>query len=122
MKTLRTIVLLTATGLLLTLGACIGNDGPTMIRIHNASTYDYQELEVGQHTFGDLSADGFTEYRDFGTAYHYNYVRLTIGGDEFIIQPIDYVGEEPLGEGDFTYEIDVVDYDSRALDISALTD
>jgi hypothetical protein len=105
------------------LGGCKpGAGGATLIRIHNASTYDYDELQVGQEVYGALPAGAYTEYRDFGTAYRYNYVLLRIGADEFVIQPIDYVGEEPLGEGTFTYEIDVVDYDSRNLSIEAVED
>lgn len=103
-----------------TLAAC--ESGPSMVRIHNASTYDYQDLQVGDETYGTLSAGQYTEYRDFGTAYRYNYVSLTIASDAFVLQPIDYVGEEPLGEGEFTYEIDVNDYDARALSIEAISD
>jgi hypothetical protein len=103
------------------LGACAPTtEGATLIRIHNVSTYDYDELQVGQEAYGTLPAGTFSEYRDFGTAYRYNYVLLRIGADEFVIQPIDYVGETPLGGGMFTYEIDVVDYDSRTLSIQAV--
>jgi hypothetical protein len=104
------------------LGACESGEGTTLIRIHNASTYDYEELQVGEEAYGTLAAGAFTEYRDFGTAYRYNYVILRIGVDEFVIQPIDYVGEVPLGDGKFTYEIKVVDYDSRTLSIEAVED
>ncbi len=36
-------------------------------------------------------------------------VRLKIDGEEFAIQPYDYVGEKPLGSGCFVYLIDVID-------------
>ncbi len=94
----------------------------TMIRIHNASRYDYQDLQVGDQHYGTLSADEVTEYRDFDTAYHYNYARLLIDGDEFIIQPIDYVGERPLGGGHFTYRIEVTNYQTRLLTITTSAD
>ena len=107
---------------LLALAACDPADGPSMIRIHNVSTYEYQELEVGDELYGTLGPDAYTEYREYPIAYRYNYVRLTITGDEFVLQPIDYVGETPLGPGNFTYEIDVADYDSRSLEIQAVAD
>lgn len=93
-----------------------------MIRIHNVSPYEYQALEVGDEFYGTLAPDAYTEYREYPIAYRYNYVRLTIAGDEFVLQPIDYVGETPLGPGQFTYEIDVADYLARRLDIRAVAD
>jgi hypothetical protein len=104
------------------LAACQPADGPSMIRIHNTSSYEYQELEVGDQYYGTLGPDAYTEYREFTVAYRYNYVRLTIAGDEFVLQPIDYVGEQPLGLGDFTYEIDIADYDARGIDIQAVAE
>jgi hypothetical protein len=115
-------VLTIAAALLLGLTGCPEPDGPSMIRIHNASSYDFEELQVGDHDFGPLPIDGYTEYRDFGTAYDYNYVSLTVAGDLFVLQPVDHVGEEPLGEGEFTYEIDIVDYDGRGLSIHSVAD
>ncbi|SVA18393.1 uncharacterized protein METZ01_LOCUS71247, partial [marine metagenome] len=44
-------------------------------------------------------------------------------GEEYIIQPIDYVGEQPLGKGAFTYLIDVSDINnSYGLSIIATRD
>ena len=108
--------------LLLALSLVACETGPTMVRIHNISTHDYQELEVGLESYGTLGAGQTTEYRDFGTAYRYNYVRLLIDAQEYIIQPIDYVGEVPLGEGDFTYEVDVLDLATGSLSIEAVED
>lgn len=112
--------LIATTALLVALAGC--EEGPSMIRVHNTSTYAYSELEVGPYQIGDLAPDEYTEYLDFGTAYDYNYVRLTIDANEFVIQPVDYVGEEPLGEGFFTYELRVVSYDDRTLEIHAVGD
>jgi hypothetical protein len=105
--------------LALMLAAC---GGPTMIRAHNASDLDWTSLVVGTHAFGDLQADATTEYVEFEGAYHYNYVELTADGTDFVLQPIDYVGETPLGSGHFTYEIDITDFDGAALSIEAVRD
>ena len=94
----------------------------TWVRIQNVSTSDFENIIVGEHDYGALSAGAFSEYADLGVAYTYNYVELTADGAEFVIQPIDYVGETPLGVGYFTYQVDITDFDARALSISASED
>jgi heat shock protein HslJ len=44
-----------------------------------------------------------------GEAYSYAYVKVTAGGDEFVLQPIDYVGESLLAPGEYTYVLDVAE-------------
>jgi hypothetical protein len=94
----------------------------TMIRIHNVSAHDFENIIAGDHFYGAVDSAAFSEYADLGVAYHYNYVELTADGADFVIQPIDYVGETPLGPGYFTYEIDITDFDARLLNISAMED
>ena len=90
--------------------ACVtGNEVPTEIRIRNVSAFNHDGLHVGDETYGSLPAGAETRYREFGTAYGYNYVRLEVEGEEMILQSTDYVGEMPLGPGRFTYEVGVVD-------------
>jgi len=86
-----------------------GATGPTMIEVHNISDYDYDNLVVGEESYGTLRSGERTEYRDFGVAYDYNYVSLEIDGMPFLLQPIDFLGETPLGPGNFTYEVGVLD-------------
>jgi hypothetical protein len=102
--------------------ACVTGSEPTEIRIRNVSGFDYHGLQVGDETYGRLPAGAETRYRDFGTAYRYNYVRLEIEGNEMILQPIDYVGETPLGPGRFTYEVRVIDRSEGQLDIQVVED
>lgn len=102
--------------------ACVTESEPTEIRIRNASSFDYVGLQVGDQMFGSLPAGAETRYRDFGTAFRYNYVRLEIEGDEMILQPVDYVGETPLGPGRFTYEVRVIDRAAGQLEIEVVED
>jgi hypothetical protein len=102
--------------------ACVTESGPTEVRIRNVSGFDYDGLRVGDETYGRLPAGAETRYRGFGTAYRYNYVRLEIEGDEMILQPVDYVGETPLGPGRFTYEVRVVDRAAGQLEIEVVED
>ena len=41
---------------------------------------------------------------------------------KFIIQPIDFVGETPLGSGKFTYVLEVIDFENRILNIKTSKD
>jgi hypothetical protein len=38
-------------------------------------------------------------------AYRYGYLDLLVGGERRLLQPVDYVGESVIGDGDFTYVI-----------------
>lgn len=124
MKTITIAVFLSVA--LLGLNACrdenVTTFGATQIRVHNSSEYDYEALVVNDATFDELGSGENSQYQFFDTAYRYAYVRLLIDDAEFILQPIDYVGETPLGAGRFTYVIDVVDLAGHQLSISLITD
>jgi hypothetical protein len=94
----------------------------TMIRIHNVSAHDFENIIAGDHFYGAVDSGAFSEYADLGVAYHYNYVELTADGADFVLQPIDFVGETPLGSGHFTYEIDITDLDALLLNMSTVED
>jgi hypothetical protein len=53
--------------------------------------------------YGDIAAGEMSEYRRIGLAYGYAYVAAVVDGEKRVLQPIDYVGEEPLAPGDYTY-------------------
>ena len=72
--------------------------------------------------YGNIKSGKTSCYIPFDQAYGYSFVQLFIGKDEFIIQPIDYVGEPLLDYGNFTYSIDLIDYDTRSLSIIATKD
>jgi len=81
----------------------------TEIRVRNGSDSEFKEVVVGGKKYGDIKAGAATEYQTWKTAYRYSSVTLKAGDKTLRIQPIDYVGETPLGEGNFTYILTVRD-------------
>ena len=84
--------------------------GDVLIRVENISTVSYSNIKVGDSNgtiaFKDLGPGEFSEYAIFQKAYRYAYVELQIDGLTYFIQPIDFVGEEPLRPGNYTYQLD----------------
>jgi hypothetical protein len=59
--------------------------------------------------FGDLGPGEISDYISFELAYRYAQVKLFIEDEEYLLQPIDFVGETPLENGNYTYIIGVSD-------------
>ena len=99
------------------LDTCNTDVEKTNIRIKNNSAYDFCNVVLnpeGRYTnYGEIKGGETSCYRVYEKAYRYAYVNLYIDGEEYIIQPIDYVGEQPLGKGAFTYLIDVSDINNN---------
>ena len=87
------------------------------IRLSNVSPYTYQDIRVSttgdEVSYGDLGSGEFTDYKSFEKAYRYGFVELQINGSTYTIQPIDYVGETPLENGYYTYQVSANDSDDR---------
>jgi hypothetical protein len=115
---------------LLVCAALLGcDDGPagaadaTRVRVRNASAVELQNLLLlfpGEErlTAGALAPGGVTGYVPVRTAYRYAYLEATVAGRRTVLQPIDYVGERPLGPGCFTYDL-TVDAQERHVGIAA---
>jgi len=82
-----------------------------LIKIRNNSPYVFQNVKVstggGIGDYGIVRPHRESGYEAFDFAYRYAFVSVTIAGKDFTIQPIDYVGEEKLEEGRYTYIIHV---------------
>ncbi len=91
------------------------------IQIKNLSDYNFTDLFIstggGEFNYGDLSSTEVSEQALFDHAYRYCYVSLKVEEDNFVLQPIDYVGEGVINAGEIIYEIDVIDYPTRSLSI-----
>lgn len=93
------------------------------IRIRNASEFHYTDVIVKsgdeEFTYGTINSNHTSNYQQFKLAYQYAYVQLKINGKVYILQPIDFVGEEELANGKYTYEIDAAvsenEYDGLTL-------
>ena len=98
----------------LSLLACdspFGLSGDVKVRVANNSALPFDRVEVvfpeNDVDYGSLSAHGVSRYAPVETAYRYAYIEVQIGSEVLKIQPIDYVGEEPLGSGFYTYHLNV---------------
>jgi hypothetical protein len=85
--------------------------GAVRIRIANLSSYPFERVDVvfpeNEVSYGAVPSHGLSDYRDVSTAYRYAYIEVQIAGEELVIQPIDYVGENKLGAGKYTYALNV---------------
>ncbi|MDT0649564.1 hypothetical protein [Autumnicola edwardsiae] len=94
-----------------------GNQSEIEIRLSNTSQVDFRNVIVNTSNeyveFGDIDTGQTTEYKIFETAYRYAFIELEIDGETYTIQPIDYVGETPLENGKYTYQIDANDSQTR---------
>ncbi|MDH3648617.1 MAG: hypothetical protein OEQ53_02985 [Saprospiraceae bacterium] len=86
------------------------------IRVENDSNLMFHQVrvspDVSETMFGDLNSGEISIYKPFKIAYRYAQIKVIIEGEEFLLQPIDYVGETPLEEGNYTYIIGVADLNS----------
>lgn len=83
---------------------------PILIRLRNMS--DTLEMRSAFAVFpedtvlfGDIAPRAYSEYHSVRKSYRYAYVRVQAGGREWVLQPVDYVGENLLGPGRYTWEI-----------------
>ena len=96
--------------LLLVLGSCslpFGLGQETELRFSNVSPFDFRAFTYqsgGDPLYFEQIPGGVTtEYRTIDRSYRYGFVELFVGGRRFVLQPIDYVGEEALGGGRYTF-------------------
>jgi len=103
------------------------DDNKTNIRVLNSSDYDFCNVVISTtgegRNHGEIKSGENTCYREYDKAYRYAYVSLMIDGEDLVIQPIDYVGETPLGIGYFTYHLDIEEINNKKqLSIYTTTD
>ncbi|WP_348799830.1 hypothetical protein [Flavobacterium adhaerens] len=95
------------------------NTTSVKIRISNVSPFNFQDIIVntgssnGNVNFGNLEAGEKTVYKEFDSAYAYAFIELEIEGKIYTLQPIDYVGETPLEDGNYTYQIKASDSENQ---------
>lgn len=79
------------------------------IRIRNISNLNFDRVQVGEEDkiHEDIGPDSFSDYLQYELAYRYAYIEIQSGTETYVLQPIDFVGEEPLPIGLYTYELDV---------------
>lgn len=100
--------------------------GNIRLRIWNASKYNMEEVFVntggGEHVYGTIKKNNKSTYKRFESAYRYAFITFKVKGQSFAIQPIDYVGETPLEEGDYTYKLNISDLNATRADLEFIED
>jgi len=91
------------------------------IRLKNDSDHDFENVKVifpsREENFENLKKGEVTSYRSIKIAYKYAYIELFVENEKFVLQPIDYVGETPLGKGHFTYVLRI-NFEERSLNLT----
>ncbi len=99
--------------LVMVLGACSGtvdsDDDATLIRLENTSAVELTNVTfssgLAMLTPDRIGPGERTEYVEVPSSYRYGFLRVTANGVQLTMQPIDYVGEEEIGPGRFTFRI-----------------
>jgi hypothetical protein len=81
---------------------------PVQIRIKNASDIDFDSVrlvfpERDEADYGAVPKGRFSAFRDTNRAFRYAQVHVKAGGRDISLEPIDYVGEQELTPGRYTY-------------------
>ena len=97
--------------LLLAVGCDSAAPDTAELRVANVSAVDFDTVEVGftgpTRALGPVASGGVGAYEPFETAYRYGYVRVETVVGAFVLQPIDYFGEEPLPPGRYTFRLGI---------------
>ena len=88
------------------------DSGSVHIRIRNDSNVDFDRVQVefpDQHEvdYGPIPKGDVTDFRATHRAYRYAGVSVKAGDKDLSLHPIDYMGEQELFAGRYTYALDV---------------
>ena len=116
---MRAALLLAATGF-----GCgvIDPAGPVEVRLQNASSFTFDEAALytseGEFTYTDVGPGEATPYVEVETAYRIATTQVVIDVDTFRLQVIDFVGEEPLDGGQYSYVISVLTFGNQPTSVT----
>lgn len=89
----------------------------TYLRILNLTGSDLDDVRVEQPggdeagapgqviDFEPVAAGAYTGYQEVGEVYRFGHIEAHGPGVDFVLRPYDYVGEEPLPPGRYTYRL-----------------
>lgn len=84
------------------------------VRIHNATGADLETVLLYPPAsprepidLGPLASGGYSDYREVQIAYRFLHVEVSGSVGSFVLRPYDYVGEEPLSDGPWTYRLSI---------------
>lgn len=96
------------------LGACEDRDdniGGVNIRVKNMANFNFNKVQVGAEDkiHENVAPGDYSDYLEYEIAYRYAYIKIEADSTSYVLQPIDFVGEDSLNIGFYTYELDVSD-------------
>jgi hypothetical protein len=84
----------------------------TELRIHNSSNSLFDSVIVnspgGKQVYYNVTSGTSSAYKTFSFIYSYAYIEVHFNNQMLKLQPIDYVGEEKLKPGKYSYRIGIV--------------
>ncbi|MCK0147333.1 hypothetical protein MWU78_16890 [Arenibacter sp. F26102] len=88
------------------------------IRITNESSVTFDLVQVGSEEMvhENIVPDEYSGYLEYETAYEYAYINIKVGEENYVLQPIDFVGETPLENGFYTYVLTISEEGNVILD------
>ena len=106
--------------IILTGCSVVGNDDTEVeIRVKNSSTYTIENLRIstggGDYIYETLAPGEFSTYKEYDFSYSYFFVSLSIDTNQFVQQPVDYVGESKIKSGQYTFDIAVETFEDRPI-------
>lgn len=96
----------------LIIGACTDRDdniNAVNIRVKNVTNFNFNRVQVGAEDkiHENVAAGKYSDYLEYETAYQYAYIKIEEDSTSYELQPIDFVGEDSLNIGFYTYELNV---------------
>lgn len=109
--------------LVLVFAGCTDSE-PTTVRMCNDTGVDINAVAWNTIYAVDFLQIGACSNYETPTkdVYRYTDVTFRVQTDAFLIQPIDFVGETPLGDGPWSYHLTITDYASRSANVMARPD
>ena len=85
---------------------------PVQIRIKNAGNMDFDRVRVVfpdriEVDYGPIAKGSFSGFQGTSRAYRYAQIHVQAGDQEFTLAPMDFVGEQELAPGRYTYVLRV---------------
>jgi hypothetical protein len=95
-------------------------------RFRNATPFTISDVSLswpgGSMQVAALAPGASSDFGRHDGAYSYGALEVTMNGTVRRLQPIDYVGESPLGSGRYTYVIKTSTYSPDGIDLTLETE
>ena len=87
------------------------DDGSAFLRIENNGTIAFDSVIVnspgGNHVYYSVAANSVSGYKEFSFLYRYAYIKVFFDNKTATLQPFDFVGENKLDKGKYTYSLTI---------------